>query len=122
MAAGESTFRAPCCGKRVRKLALLPEGVLCGGCGSIQSASRRKSGLQRLIHKADILAGRLGCKTWYAPPTERPKGMRRDTFYRLVDQQAELVRRANVIIQPRLARARRRGQAAYWGAMLRAGM
>ena len=115
-------FRAPCCGRRIRKLALLPEGVVCGRCGSITHRSRRKSGLQRLIHKADMLAGQLGCETWFSSPKERPKHMRRERFMRLAEQHAELVRQANVMLGPRLARAARRGVAAHWGVMLRAGM
>jgi hypothetical protein len=115
-------FRAPCCGKSVRKLAMLAGGVACGRCGSITQPVQRKGRTQRLVHKADMLAGRLGCETWYSSPKERPKGMQRDTFNRLVEQHTAVVRQANAIIQPRLIRAARRGQAAYWGAMLRAGM
>jgi hypothetical protein len=48
--------------------------------------------------------------------------MRRETFDKLADEHGRLVRQAMVKIQPRLARAARRGEAAYWGAMLRAGL
>lgn len=115
-------FLAPCCRRSVRKLALLPDGVVCGDCGSIQQPVRRKGRTQRLIHKADMLAGRLGCKTWYSEPTERPKGMHRETFLRLAEEHAEAVRAAMAVVGPRLRRAAARGQMAYLGALLRAGM
>lgn len=115
-------FIAPCCGRSVRKLALIPGAVVCGACGSIQQPARRKGRTQRLIHRADMLAGRLGCDAWHSPPKERPKGMHRDTFDRLADRHAQAVRAAAAVLQPRLARAARRGTAAYYAALLRAGM
>ncbi|MGQ0533500.1 MAG: hypothetical protein ACT4OF_12540 [Caulobacteraceae bacterium] len=115
-------FVAPCCAKRVRKLALLPRGIACGQCGSLTYRSKRKSGVQRIIHKADVLAGRLDCASWYAPPTERPKGMRRETFNRLAEEHARLVQKAMAIVRPRIARAAARGVAAHLAAMMRAGM
>lgn len=120
---GRVYFRAPCCGQRVRKLAFLQQGVRCARCGSITSSSRRKSGVQRTIHKADLIAGRLGCKTWYEPPTERPKGMRRETFNRLADEHARLVEQAMAVIKPKLAQASARGGVvAEIGALIRYGM
>jgi len=115
-------FFAPCCGRVVRRLALLPQGVRCGGCGSITYRSKRKSGVQRIVAKADAIAGQLGCENWYGPITDRPKGMRRDKFERLARDHEDLCRQARAILQPRLLRASMRGPAAYWGAMIRAGM
>lgn len=116
-------FAAPCCGRRVRKLALLPRGVLCGQCGSLTYRSKRKSGVQRTIYRADLLAGRLGCPNWYTAPTERPRGMRRETFNRLADEHARLVRQAMSVIGPRLMRAAgRNGLVGQMTAVLRYGM
>jgi hypothetical protein len=119
---GRVYFRAPCCRRCVRKLALLPEGVRCARCGSITNTSKRKSGVQRLIHKADLIAGQLDCPNWFTPPKARPKGMRRETFNRLAEEHARLVQQAMAIVRPRLARAARRGVAAQMGALMRAGM
>ncbi len=119
---GRVYFTSPCCQRRVRKLAILQQGVRCARCGSITNTSKRKSGAQRLIRRADVIAGRLGCKHWFAPPTERPKGMKRETFNRLADEHAQLVEQAMRVIRPRLARASVRGTAAQFGAMLRYGM
>jgi len=121
-ARGRVYFRAPCCGRRVRKLALLPHAVQCGACGLITHASRRKSGAQRLIHKASALADRLECPNWFTAPAARPKHMRRETFNRLADEHARLVTEAMALIGPRLARACERGMAARMGALLRYGM
>lgn len=115
-------FLAPCCGRRCRALALLPERVACRGCGSITYRSKRKSGVPRLINRADRLARRLGCENWWGPVTERPHAMKRETFNRLADEHAALVRQAMGKIQPRLARASQRGPAAMFGAMIRAGL
>jgi hypothetical protein len=119
---GRVYFRAPCCNRRVRKLALLPQGVRCGRCGSITNRSKRKSGVQRLIHNADLLAGRLECPNWYTPPTERPKNMKRATFNRLADEHARLVAEAMRVIRPRLMRAAGRGIVGQMSALLRYGM
>lgn len=119
---GRVYFTSPCCGRRVRKLALLACGMRCGPCGSITNRSKRKSGVQRLIHKADILAGRLDCPNWYTPPNERPKGMRRATFNRLADEHARLVEDAMRVIRPRLMRAAGRGIVGQMSALLRYGM
>jgi hypothetical protein len=115
-------FVAPCCGRRRRVLALLPAGVSCRACARLTYRSRRKSGVPRTIDRADKLAGRLGLENWWGPVKERPLGMRRETFDKLAEEHGRLVRQAMAKIQPRLARAARRGQAAYWGAMLRAGL
>jgi hypothetical protein len=69
-----------------------------------------------------MLACEFGCKNWYTGPTERPKGMRRDTFDKKTEEHALLVDRAMRLIRPRIARADRRGQVDQLGAMLRAGM
>jgi hypothetical protein len=119
---GRVYFISPCCGRRIRKLALLPQGPRCARCGSITNRSKRKSGVQRLIHKADLLAGRLDCPNWYTPPNERPKGMRRATFNRLADEHAQIVTEAMRIIRPRLMRASRHGFVGQMSALLRYGM
>jgi hypothetical protein len=115
-------FRAPCCQRRVRKVALLPDGVRCGPCGSIQQPSRRKGRTRRLIWKADKLAGQLGCDNWHSEPNERPVGMRRETFARLAVEHAKAKQNALRIVGPRLARAQARGGPAYLMAMLKAEM
>ena len=115
-------FIAPCCGKSVRKLALLADGVRCGRCGSITQPVRRKGRTQRLIHRADVLAARLGCDAWFSPPKARPKGMHRETFNRLADEHGRAVQRAMAIIRPRLARASARGGVSHLGALLRWGL
>ncbi len=115
-------FIAPCCGRSVRKLAFMAHGAICGGCGSITQPTRRKGKTQRLIHRADMLACKLGCDNWFSEPKERPKGMHRKTFEDLAQRHAEAVRDAMRVIGPRLARAQARGPAAYIGALVRAGM
>lgn len=69
-----------------------------------------------------MLAGRLGCETWYSTSKERPKGMHRRTFEALATRHAEAVQEAMRVIGPRLARAQARGPGAYLGALIRAGM
>lgn len=112
-------FVAPGCGRAVRLVALLSEGVRCARCGSITPKSRRMGTTQRLIRKARLLSERLECKSWYSEPTERPRYMRRETFWRLAKEHTELVRQIHAIIGPRLLRAQRRGIAPGLGAMLK---
>jgi len=119
---GRVYFRAPCCGRRVRQVALLPEGVRCGRCGSIQWDVRRKGALQRAVHKAGLVAARLELEEWFAAPAKRPKRMRRDTFERLADRHAELVDKAHAKAAPRLRRAAAKGPEALLLARLRAGL
>lgn len=115
-------FVAPCCGRSVRKLALLKGLCGCARCASIQQPSRRKGRTQRLIAKAEALAWRLGCETWFSQPKERPKGMHRSTFEDLAQRHAIAVRDAMAVIGPRLSRAQSRGLGSYMGALARAGM
>ena len=110
-------FIAPCCGRTVRKLAMLPHGVFCSMCGSIVNASRRKSRTQRLIWKADKLAGHLGCDNWYTAPKERPKNMRRERFLTLLEAHERAKAEAMSVIGPRLARGS--GVVSRLGKMLR---
>lgn len=116
-------FIAPCCGRSVRKLALLPYGVACGRCGSITQEAQRKGRIQRMIHKADMLAGRLGCDTWHSEPKKRPHGMHRETFVRLCEQHAAAVQAAYRVIGPRIARATAsRGAVGQFTAMVKWGL
>jgi hypothetical protein len=115
-------FVAPCCRRSVRTLALMPGRVLCRRCARLTYKSKRKSGVPSLVWKADRIAGRLQCENWYGPISKRPSGMPRSTFDRLADEHTEIVQEVHRRVQPRLWRARRRGQAAYWGALLRAGL
>jgi hypothetical protein len=120
---GRVYFQAPCCGRRVRKLALLPQGVRCGLCGSITSGSKRKSGVQLIIYRAEQLAMRLECANWYSAPVKRPLHMRRETFNELANEHAAVVARAMAIIQPRLVRAAgRSGMLGQMCAVLRYGL
>ena len=119
---GRVYFRAPCCGRRVRQVALLPEGGRCGQCGLITWDSHRKGKMQRLVYRAGVMASRLELDNWFDTPTHRPKGMRRDTFERLADRHAEIVGKAHARVAPRLRRAAEKGPDALLLARLRAGL
>ena len=98
-------FICPCCGGRVLRLAVLPEGLRCGSCGRVTWGSRRQRPLQRLIRKADKLSVRLGCDSWRDHQCERPLHMRTTTFERLVAERRSLVAEINRRIGARLARS-----------------
>ena len=99
-------FICPCCGGRVLRLAVLPEGLRCGSCGRVTWGSRRERPLQRLIRKADTLSVRLGCDSWRDHQCERPLHMRTTTFERLVAERRSLVAEINRRIGARLSRSR----------------
>src|SRR5690349_8810176 len=61
-------FIAPCCGRRVLRLAALASGLTCGTCGRITWSSRREQRLQRLIRKARKLAIPLELAGWRDTP------------------------------------------------------
>ncbi|HYD86765.1 MAG TPA: hypothetical protein VEA80_04775 [Vitreimonas sp.] len=115
-------FRAPCCGRRTRKLAFLEQGVRCARCGSITTAPRRGGKIERAIIKAETLARRLGCAHWRGPITRRPPYMKRATFDRLADAHAAAVARADLAIAPQMEKAAARGPAAQLNVLLRAGL
>lgn len=119
---GRVYFRAPCCGRRVRQLALLPEGLRCAPCGSITWDTRRKRKAQRLVHRAGKLAGKIELENWFDTPTKRPAGMHRRTFERLAERHGALVAEANAMLGPQLQAAAARGPDALLRAMLRAGL
>ena len=97
-------FICPCCGGRVLRLAVLPEGLRCGTCGRVTWRSRREQPLARLIRKANKLGDRLGCEDWRSNPSKRPAHMRIETYVRLTAQRAAIVDEINRRIGWRLAR------------------
>lgn len=120
-------FLAPCCGRRVRSLALMPNRVACRRCGRLVHRSTRKSGVPALVHRADRIIGMLGAEAcgaeyWYGPIKKRPRGMSRERFARLAAEHDRLVRLVWAKIQPRMVRAQRRCAMGGWLVMARAGM
>jgi len=93
-------FRCPCCARRTLRLAVLPEGLRCGGCGRVTWASRRETSTQRLIRRGNKIATKLGLDAWHEMPAKRPSGMRLATFERL---KAELMAERERINQRMLA-------------------
>jgi hypothetical protein len=73
-------FRCPCCGRRTLRLAVLPEGLRCGGCGRVTWASRRETPTERRMRRGNKIAVKLGLDAWHEMPRKRPRGMRMATF------------------------------------------
>lgn len=93
-------FLAPCCGRRIVRLALLAEGVRCGPCGSITAFRRRHSKARRAVRSAERMGARLGCVAWYLPPPRRPSGMTAGQFLKLSEAHAAQVRKAIALLGP----------------------
>lgn len=98
-------FVCPCCVRCTLRLAVLPEGLICGRCGRVTWASRREQRLQRKVRKANRIACKLGCDSWIETPTVRPKHMRTATYARLAGRRAELAGELDRDIARRLARS-----------------
>jgi hypothetical protein len=81
------------CGRRVLRLAVLPQGLCCGTCGNVTWGSRRQRPAQRLVHKANKLAAELGMKQWFEVPKEKPRYMRAVKFAALNEKHARTVAR-----------------------------
>jgi hypothetical protein len=96
-------FIAPCCSRRVLRLAVLSSGLMCGKCGGVTWKSRREQPSQRLVRKANKLSARLGCDSWTDRPT-RPKYMRIARFESLKAERGLIVNEINRRIAVRLAR------------------
>ena len=97
-------FVAPCCNRRVLRLAALDTGLQCARCGSVTWRSRREQPVHRAIRKADKLATQLGCESWRDRPNERPKHMRLATFELLQLKQRQLVATINGHIRGQIVR------------------
>lgn len=120
---GRAYFRAPCCGRLARRLALMPQGVRCKTCGLITHRAKRETPTQRAVRKATRLAGRLQCANWYTPPLRRPARMWPATFDRLCEQHAKAVERAHRLLAKRLSEAvARGGEGALIDTVLRSGL
>ena len=94
-------FIAPCCKRRVLRLAALFDGLRCGACGKITYSTQREGRTARLVRKAQILALRLGCEVWCLPPKTRPRYMHKRTFDRLNAQREHVAAQINMLIGPR---------------------
>lgn len=88
-------FRCPSCWRAKLRLAILPEGLRCGRCGSITWGSRREHAPQREIRRANKLAAKLHLYEWNEPPIERPLHMRMAKFQFLKAEKAMLADRIN---------------------------
>ena len=64
-------FIAPCCSRRVLRLAVQSLGLVCGACGRLTWSSRRERPIARLIRKANKLSNRLGCDSWRDAASKR---------------------------------------------------
>jgi hypothetical protein len=103
---GERVYMlAPCCGRRVVSLALLPEGVRCGPCGLVTHHCRRESKPRRAVRSAQRLAAQLGCRAWYLPPEHRPEGMSRAEFLKLSREHAAQSAKAIEMLRPKMESA-----------------
>ena len=83
-------FRCPQCTRSTLNLAVLPEGLCCRSCGSITWGSRRERAPQRLIRRANKVAGVLQSGDWDAEPEVRPPYMRIAVFHALKIERARL--------------------------------
>jgi hypothetical protein len=83
-------FRCPQCSRSTLKLAVLPEGLRCRSCGSITWGSRRERAPQRLIRRANKVAGVLHSGEWSDEPMARPAYMRIAVFHALKTERARL--------------------------------
>jgi ribosomal protein S27AE len=88
-------FRCPSCWGATLRLAVLPEGLRCGRCGSITWGSRREHAPQRLIRRANKVAAKLHLYEWSDQPTERPLHMRTATFELLKVEKAMMAEMIN---------------------------
>lgn len=91
-------FVAPCCGGVTKRLALLPDGLRCGKCGSITHQCTRDSKALVAMRSAKAIAEQLGCAAWWQEPMRRPLGMRYKTFARLKARHACYVEKARALI------------------------
>ena len=96
-------FIAPCCTRRVLRLAALSSGLKCGECGRLTYDTKRKSPAARQVRRANSLAFRLECEDWFKPPPKRPRYMHRRTFNRLNAQHKDAVTSAVARMGPRQA-------------------
>jgi hypothetical protein len=83
-------FRCPQCSRSTLKLAVLPEGLHCRSCGSITWGCRRERAPQRLIRRANKVAGVLQSGSWNDEPRMRPAYMRIAVFEALKTERARL--------------------------------
>jgi len=97
-------FICPRCARRTLRLAVLPAGLRCGTCGAITWGSRRETKTQRIVRRANKLAGRLGLEHFADPPL-RPVRMRTTTYLAIVVELERLKREINRRAAARVARA-----------------
>jgi len=83
-------FRCPLCSRSTLRLAVLPDGLLCRSCGSITWGSRREHAPQRMIRRANKVAGLLQSGEWNDAPTARPAYMRMAVYEALKTERARL--------------------------------
>jgi hypothetical protein len=97
-------FIAPCCDRRILRLAALDRGLQCARCGGVTWRSRRERPVHRVIRKANKVAQQLGCESWMDRPKERPKHMRQATFELLQLRQQRLVAKISGHIRGQIVR------------------
>jgi hypothetical protein len=112
-------FICPCCGRRTLRLAVLPNGLVCGTCGRITWGSRRETETRRLVRKANKLALRLGLDSCTDAP-KRPPRMRLATYARIRDELDPLMVEINRRVAVRMARAK--GPLSALGTLVRWGL
>jgi len=83
-------FRCPLCSRSTLQLAVLPEGIRCRSCGSITWGSRREQAPQRMIRRANKVAGLLQSGEWNDEPAARPAYMRVAVYEALKAERARL--------------------------------
>lgn len=80
-------FKCPCCARRVAMLYLRGGRFACRQCKRVAYSSQSDDALDRLWRKQHKIEKRL------APNWQRPKGMRQQTYARLVTQMLSLEER-----------------------------
>ena len=83
-------FSCPGCGRRVAQLFGGETGFRCRYCLRLAHGSTRESSGERLLRRADRLRERLGGHAGLGNLPDRPRGMHRRTYYRLLDTIVDL--------------------------------
>jgi hypothetical protein len=79
------------CGRRVALLYGPGRYFLCRHCYDLVYESQRENGVYRALHKAQAIRERLGeSANMMEPFPERPKGMHRETYWRLREEHDEV--------------------------------
>ena len=100
-------FICPGCQRCTVNLAVWASGLRCGPCANVTYQKRWDTDLTRRVKAANEVSAKLGCSTWIDKP-ERPKGMHRRTFERLLCERDRRI--AKILGTPFGARAIQRMQ------------